>query len=132
MKEHNGSYLQEVAVIETDTPAVIDASIPAGATGLSDVIDLQGHVLVAIQMPSTWTAADLTFQVSLDGGTTFNNLYDSEGTEVALKVAASQVVAIKDPALMWHSGKIKLRSGTAALAVNQTAARTLILATRLG
>jgi len=131
MKEHNGSYLQEVAVIETDTPAVIDASIPAGATGLSDVIDLQGHVLVAIQMPSTWTAADLTFQVSLDG-VTFNNLYDSTGAEVAIKAAASQVVAIKDPALMWHSGKIKLRSGTAALAVDQTAARAIKLATRLG
>jgi len=131
MKEHNGSYLQEVAVIETDTPAVIDASIPAGATGLSDVIDLQGHVLVAIQMPSTWTAADITFQVSLDG-VTYNNLYDDEGNEVKLTVAASQVVAIKDPALMWHSGKIKLRSGTAALAVNQNATRALKLATRLG
>jgi hypothetical protein len=131
MKEHNGSYLQEVAVIETDTPAVIDASIPAGATGLSDVIDLGGHVLVAIQMPSTWTAADLTFQVSLDG-VTFNNLYDDEGNEVKLTVAASRVVAIGEPALMWHSGKIKLRSGTAALAVDQTAARALKLATRLG
>jgi len=110
----------------------VDVVIAAGATGLSGALDLKGMTPVAIQMPAAWVAANLTFQVSLDGGVTYANLYDEAGTEIAVTVAASRVVALNTVAKYWSGGWIKIRSGTAALAVDQTASRTLILSARLG
>ena len=110
----------------------VDVVIASGATGLSGALDLKGMTPVAIQMPAAWVAADLTFQVSLDGGVTYANLYDEAGTEIAVTVAASRVVALNTVAKYWSGGWIKFRSGTAALAVDQTASRTLILSARLG
>ena len=108
----------------------VDVVIASGATGLSAAVDLKGLTPVAIQMPATWVAADLTFQMSLDGGTTYCNLYDEDGNEVAVKAAASQVVALSTLANFWGGGLLKVRSGTAAVPVNQTASRTLILSAR--
>lgn len=110
----------------------VDVTIAAGATGLSGALDLKGMTPVAIQMPGTWVAADITFQVSLDGGVSYLDLYDEAGTEIVVKAAASRVIALNTVAKYWNGGKIKIRSGTAALAVNQTASRTLILSARLG
>ena len=42
---------------------------------LSDAVELKGHDILRIAMPAGWDAADLTFQVSDDGGTTFRNVY---------------------------------------------------------
>jgi len=109
---------------------MIEATIYAGTDGLSDVIDLLGGILVAIQMPDTWVTADLTFQVALDG-VNFANLYDVAGNEVVVKAAASRVVALDTPAEWWHGGKIKIRSGTSGTPVNQTAARVLKLAVQM-
>jgi len=106
--------------------------IASGETGLSAAVDLKGRTPVAIQMPADWVAADLTFQVSLDGGTTFYNLYDEDGTEVTVTADADQVIALTTLANFWHGGQMKIRSGTAALAVDQTASRTLVMMTRLG
>lgn len=91
---------------------------------LSGAVDLGGRKLVAIDMPSSWTAASLTFQASADG-VTYDNLYDG-ATERALTVAASRYLAqaIGDwVGIRW----LKVRSGTAASPVNQTAERVLTL-----
>lgn len=91
---------------------------------LSGAVDLGGRKLVAIDMPSSWTAASLTFQASVDG-VTYDDLYDG-ATERALTVAASRYLAfnIAD----WVSVRfLKIRSGTAGTPVNQAAARTLTL-----
>lgn len=91
---------------------------------LSGAVDLGGRKLVAIVMPDTWTAAALTFQASPDG-TNFFNVYDG-ATERSLTVAASYYSAfnIAD----WVGTRwLKIRSGTAASAVNQAGDRTLTL-----
>ena len=110
---------------------MIEAAIYAGADGLSDVVDLLGGVLVAIQMPATWVAADLTFQVSLDG-VNFANLYDIDGNEIVVSAAASRVIGLTDVERWLSGGKIKIRSGTSGTPVNQTAERKLKLAVLMG
>lgn len=103
------------------------ATIASGAS-LSGSIDLTGRILVAVQMPSAWTAASITFQASNDG-TTFDNVYDTAGTELAATVAASRYVVF-DPADLASVRWIKLRSGTSGTPVNQAAERTLTLVAR--
>jgi len=111
---------------------MIEAIIPSGATGLSGEIDLAGNILVAIQMPATWVSASLTFQASLDGGNTYGNVFQDDGTEFTLLAVAGIVIVIRTPAEWWHGAKIKIRSGTSATPVDQTADRILKLATQMG
>ena len=101
------------------------ATIATGQS-LSDPIDITGGALLRLVMPAAWDAADLTFQVSHDG-TTFQNLYRTDGsteTEVKLKTSAGrayQLSPLDFAGLLW----IKVRSGTGALPVNQTAPRSI-------
>ena len=96
---------------------------------LSGALDLWGCELVAIQMSGVWTAAGLTFQASHDG-TTYGNVYDESANEVALTVDALQYITFDRDIKANLSGIrwIKVRSGTAAIPVNQLlAARVLTL-----
>lgn len=99
-----------------------DASLSA-ATVTDPSLEYEGIVPVAVQMPATWTAANLTFQVSYDGGATYVNLTD-EGTEYAVEAAASQGIAL-DANVFLGATHMKVRSGTVGTPVNQAAARTL-------
>ncbi len=104
--------------VETTTVTI------ANGASLSGAVDLGGRKLVGIIMPDTWTAAALTFQASPDG-TNFFNVYD-DPTERRLTVAASYYSALNISdwvGFRW----LKIRSGTAASAVNQAAERTLTL-----
>lgn len=115
-------------VMQQNEPTVINATIAASAS-LSDAVRLPpGRVLVGIVMPAAWDTAALTFQVSLDGAT-FQNAYVAAGTEVSVTAAAATTIAL-DPATWLHAPILKIRSGTAASPVNQTAARTLTLILR--
>jgi hypothetical protein len=78
-------------------------------------------------MPAAWTAANLTFQVSHDG-TNFFNLYDKDGTEYTVTADASRAIIL--PLSDWVGIEhLKIRSGTAAAAVNQGAERTIVIQT---
>ena len=110
-------------------------TIASGAS-LSDAIDLSGKEVVlsglrllAIEMPAAWTAADLTFQASMDGGTTYTNMYNADGDEITVTAAASRFIVL-DPATFCAVTNIKIRSGTSASAVNQVDAVTLTLVLR--
>jgi hypothetical protein len=72
----------------------------------------------------------MTFQVSPDGGTTWNELTSNAGTAVNYTVAASQYIAV-DPATWRGVNCLKIRSGTSASPVAQTAAATMTLVTRV-
>ena len=109
------------------------ATIGAG-TALSAAVNLGVGRVRGIQMPGVWTAAVLTFQVSLDG-TNFFELIDARPTigyvyTTGLAVAITQFVCI-DPVLFDGVPIIKIRSGTLAAAVNQGVAATLTVALRL-
>jgi len=107
------------------TPTAVTIS---NGTALSPQVNLGNKLLVGFSMPAAWTAAALTFQVSYDGGTTFQDLYNSGGTEVSFTVAANHFVAL-DPTLWRGINCIKVRSGTGSVPVNQGQDSTLTLIT---
>lgn len=100
----------------------------ASGQALSSEIDLEGSVISSLVLPSGWDAAALTFQASADGAT-WGNVYDDAGTEVT--VASTSVVAgrviVNKAVLEQLAGlrRIRLRSGTSAAPINQTASRTI-------
>lgn len=102
----------------------ITATIANGAS-LSGEIDLGSRQLAAIFMPSSWTAANLTFQASDQTGGTFQDVYDSAGNELTAIAAASRTIT--DIPELGPLRFIKVRSGTSGTPVNQGGARTIIL-----
>ena len=108
----------------TEYPTV---TISSGGS-LSPEVGLGEKTLVGILMPAGWDAASITFQATPDD-VNFGELYNSGGTEVTFTVAAGQFIAV-DPTLWRGITGIKVRSGTSASPVNQTANRTLTLITR--
>lgn len=103
------------------------ATIAPGVS-LSGEIDIEGFKIAAIEMPAAWTAANLTFQAASAAGGTFKNVHDDAGTEVLVTAAADRIIGLD--AILPELAAIrflKIRSGTAAIPVNQAAAMTLTL-----
>ena len=95
---------------------------------LSEAVDLSDVRALAVQLPASINSATaLTFQGSADG-VTYNNLFDSTGTEVSIAVAASRFVAL-DPAVFAGIPYLKARTGTSGSPTAQTADITLTLVT---
>ncbi|NVO13894.1 MAG: hypothetical protein HXX10_07645 [Rhodoplanes sp.] len=104
------------------------AALISSGSALSAAVALGAGTLVGIAMPAAWDAAALTFQVSSDGGGSWQ---EAQGAAAVLtySAAAGQYIAI-DPALWRGVNMVKIRSGTLGTPVNQTADRTLTLITR--
>lgn len=120
-----------MAYVRQDNQLVPVACTIAINASLSAEIDLgTSKVLCGIIMPAAWDAAGLTFQAAAASGGTFANLYDQYGTEKAMVAAASRYIPLDDPGFWLGVRYLKVRSGTAASAVNQTAARTITLVTK--
>src|SRR5277367_6377924 len=102
-------------------------------TSLSPEVDIGSKCLVALVLPANWVAAagGISFQVSVDGGTTWNELTSVAGSaySLAFTAAGAAYLAI-DPATLRGVQAIKIRSGTAASPVNQTNTVNLTLITR--
>lgn len=130
--------MAQLADVDAGKPVRIDSGSVTIANGASvtstggpvgdGVIDLRKKSLVGIQMPAAWTAANLTFSASMDGGVTFNDLYDDSGTERTVTAAAGRSITL-DPMRFLGCTHLKIRSGTSAAAVNQGAARTILYST---
>lgn len=105
-----------------------EVTIGTDADGLSNIIDGKGYRLAKIFMPAEWTVADLTFQESPSPDGTFQDLYDDGETpaEVTIKVSAEQNTVISSNKDKFTGMTyFRLRSGTSALPVPQTAERTI-------
>lgn len=98
----------------------------ANNASLSGAVDMGTNRLFAIVMPSSWTTANLTFQVSADGAN-YYDLYDDAGTEVTFTAAASRVIQNTNPGRWLGFRFLKIRSGTTGTAVNQGGARTITI-----
>jgi hypothetical protein len=110
----------------------VTCTIASGATGLSDAARLGGQALCGIQLPATWVAAALTFQVSYDGGATFVDLYDANDQEVTIAAPTQGHYLALNPGLFPGVAMVKVRSGTSGTPVDQTASRVLKLVTFAG
>jgi hypothetical protein len=116
-------------------PFVVD-QVPvtiAQNTALSPEVDVGGKVLVGIKVPSSWVTAGISFQASIDG-VTWAELEDQTATaiSVASLTGGTQYLVAMDPTKVRGVRAIKVRSGTAASPVNQTASGgvALMLLTR--
>src|SRR4051812_45530705 len=118
--------------------AVVTCTIGAGAS-LSAAADLAALQLQAIVMPAGWDAADLSFQISVDAGVTFNNFYIAGASggfgawkrgfdELVIPVAAARIIGVFGFSFP-KTIQIKCRSGRSSNPVNQTASRALSLIT---
>ena len=103
-------------------------TIASGAS-LSAANDLGGLRLFGIVMPAAWTTANLTFQMSPDGGTTWVDMYDANGNELTATASTSRFIAL-DLANFAAVQMVKVRSGTSGTPVNQGGDRTLSLILR--
>lgn len=120
--------------MKTTTATIASGASLSGAINLHAIKDAgssmtgDGVHLCAIQMPAAWDTANLSFQASADG-ITYSELYDMYGAPYAVVSAASRLIVLN---VQDFSGLkfLKIRSGTAASAVNQTADRTLTLILR--
>lgn len=104
------------------TTAVLPVTIANGAS-LSGSVYVNERTVVGLEMPAAWTAASITFQASQDD-TTYNDVYDNDGTELTVTAAASRYI-ILSPAKFVGAKYLKVRSGTSGSAVNQGAARVI-------
>lgn len=115
-----------------DTQPAVDsviATIQAGQS-LSGTVDLYGMSLQGIMMPAAWTAASITFAVSVDG-VTFNPMTDPAGTEKTITVSASKYIALST---YDYRGVryLQVRSGTSGAPVAQVAQAQITLVLRQG
>lgn len=102
------------------------ATIASGGN-LSTPIEIEGAQILGFIMPAEWTSANLTFKASDTFGGTYQDIYDDSGIEVSVTVAAQGTcigISVAALALAGFS-YIKIRSGTAAVPVNQAAARVI-------
>ena len=109
---------------------IIAASIASGQS-LSAQVDIGPYLLKGILLPSGWTAASLTFQVSFDGGATWFEHYSYAGSETVFGQAAGvgEYIAL-DPTLWGGVVSLKIRSGTQAAPVAQASLASLQLICR--
>ena len=107
----------EITAIFTETCTILNGA------SMSDILDLRGVSAVRFIMPAAWTAAALTFQVSVDG-TNFFDLYDNLGIEKNIPVVASRAINL-DVSELAFIDYLKIRSGTSGTPVNQGADRVI-------
>lgn len=93
------------------------------STTTSGAVDLQGQALCAIQMPSAFTGASITFQGSVDGST-YQAIYNSSNTQYSITVSASRTYAI-NPTDFAGFRYIKIVSAS-----SEAAARSIVLGCR--
>lgn len=86
------------------------ATIPnAGTTSDAKTVPT-GKTLVGMEMPSAMTGTAITFQASVDGGTTWVDVYNGSSA-YSITLAVSKYHAL-DPAVFYGLGLIRLVSGS--------------------
>jgi hypothetical protein len=105
-------------------------TIPAGHT-MSSGVDCSGSTrILRIVMPPDWNAAPLTFQVSADGGVTYNNLHlttdigDFSTYPATIPVVVAGSVITMPPNTGYGISWLRFRSGTFTTQIKQDADRT--------
>lgn len=107
---------------------VVNAVIPNGET-ITGVIDLEGGArrIHGIVMPAAWTAAELTFLVSVDGVRWLPLRDGTADVEIAAAGGATDdtAFALANHAALAGWPQVVIQSGTHAMPVAQGAERTL-------
>lgn len=127
----DGTHAEVVSVpgIEVNAGLTSKTATIANGASLSDTVDCgEGLFPVALIIPGAWTPADITFQASIDG-TNFSNLYDEDANEITVTANTSRFIVLT-PSEWVGVRYLKIRSGSAAAPINQTAERTITVVVR--
>jgi hypothetical protein len=108
----------EIEVVDTVT-------IAAGASLSGASAAHPGKHLFGVVTASTWDAAKITFQVSMDGVAWFNLRDKTAEYEIAAITGAAAVGL--DLGIFYPWNYVKVRSGTSAAATNQVDATIVTL-----
>jgi hypothetical protein len=108
---------------------LISINISTAADGQSGVVDLTGHVPVAIAMSTSWTTASMTFLAATAESGNFQSVFGSTGDELTISADASRFIALS-PLTSAGFRFLKIRSGTSGTPVAQAAERSLTLVCR--
>ena len=102
------------------TVTIADGASLSGALAIPE-----GYFVSGIIIPTTWTAAAVSFTVAVDNSGTFRSLFNTAGEVTFATDAAGRHLACK---LDDFAGVrfLKVRSGVAAAAVNQVGADRVI------
>jgi hypothetical protein len=110
--------------------SIVNAVIPIG-TALSGEVNVNAKRIVGIIMPAGWDAAGIAFRAliaeppALPKVPVYGNVVDQAGAAVGVTAAAGAYIALPDSLALIGLGRIIVVSGTNAVPVNQTAARTI-------
>jgi hypothetical protein len=96
----------------------------ANGASQSDAIDITDQAIVGIAIPAGWTAADITFLAASHDAGAYQPVYDQAGTELKITTGGAARYFALD-GIKFRFRLVKLRSGTAAAAVNQGAERII-------
>lgn len=103
------------------------ATIAASAY-LSNAIKIEDYTNIAIQIPSAWTTAGISFAGCSTSDGTFGSIYGDDGQEITIDVAASRAIALDVfKKAIKNFPYIKIRSGTSGTPVNQAAERAITI-----
>lgn len=99
----------------------------AAGTSVSDSVDLGEELFNGFIMPSAWTAASISIEVSQDNTNWISAIYDSTNTQVGSYTNAVAGAAYAVDVLTFSLFRyVRFRSGTNSSPVVQAATRTLI------
>lgn len=108
------------------TRSYASISMSTAADGASEPINLTGLTLCSIEMPASWTSANIGFQAAI-GSTNFYPIYNTNGDHLTYPTSANRIVVF-DPAQFSGLQYLKLISeSSAGVAVAQTSPKTLVL-----
>jgi hypothetical protein len=86
------------------------ATILAGES-LSDAVDISGAINVYVGTPTVWSAANVTFQCSLDAGVTWYDMFGDNENEVMLPMGGTLGGMFVIDTHVPKFGQVRLRSG---------------------
>jgi hypothetical protein len=110
------------------TLSILNGPVIEQGESLSDGLDCTSGAIVRLTMPSDWTPANLTFQISSDGNG-YNDLFAPNGEEVTIVVVAGSAVVLAHLAVYLRAvAFLKVRSGTHDHPVEQAERRQFAVA----
>ncbi len=99
----------------------MNVTVPTGASGASEPVDLREYRLVGIRTPSDWVTSNITFQSSAAVGGTYVDVVDNVPAAVTLTAIPASRHAVVPVSLAPRLGSfIKILSTT-----TQTAGKTV-------
>lgn len=124
------SAIAPVSTVSSADRVVQNATIAIN-TSVSGALDMDKNSLLGFIMPSAWTTAGITIEVSTDNSNWFPALdaYGSTVGYIASPVVSNAYAVDVQSLLPWRY--IRFRSGTTASPVVQTAARTIPIVKRV-